>query len=105
MTINFFVCDRVENMTIENAHTFNCSKCNALIGMTKEGYARYLKIKNIKAICPECFWKYKGKVKMKTLSKKQMKELKKYIPNLTEKNMQETILKIQEIKNDTTIPS
>ena len=105
MTTNLFVCDRVENMTIENAHTFNCSKCNALIGMTKEGYARHLKIKNIKAICHECFWKYKGKVKIKPLNKKQMEELKRYIPDLTEEKMRETLLNIEEIKNDTIIPT
>ena len=105
MTINLFVCDKVENITIENAHTFHCSKCNVLIGMTKESYARYLRIKNIKAICHECFWKYKGKVKLTTLNKKQMQELKKYIPDLTEEKMRETISNIENIKNDTTISS
>ena len=79
MTDNLFVCDKVEFITLPNFKTLNCSRCKTLVGMTKESYKRYLKIKNIKAICPECFWKYKGKVKMKTLSKKQMKELKKYI--------------------------
>jgi len=105
MTINLFVCDKVENMSIENAHTFNCSRCSALIGMTKAGYERYLKIKNIKAICHECFWKYKGKVKIKTMNKKQMEELKKYIPDLTEEKMKKTLSKMELIKNDTTISS
>ena len=101
MTINLFVCDKVELMTLPNFKAFNCSKCNTLIGMTKESYSRYLKIKNIKAICHKCFWKYKSKVKLKSLNKKQMEELKRYIPDLTEQKMMETLLEIERIKNDT----
>ena len=100
MTINIFVCDKVEFMTLPNFKTFNCSRCRALIGMTKESYKRYLTIKKIKAICHECFWKYKGNVKIKTMNKKQMEELKKYIPDLTEEKMQKIISKMEMIKND-----
>ena len=97
---NIFVCTKVENMTIENAYTFNCFRCNVLIGMTKASYERYLIIKNCKAICHECFWESKyDKVIVKTLNKRQMEELKKYIPDLTEEKIKETMLKIERIKN------
>ena len=96
--VNFFVCDKVENMTLENAHTFNCFKCNALIGMTNASYERYLTIKNIKPICYECFWNGDyDKIKVKSLNKMQMNELKKYIPDLTHEKMKDTMLKIEMI--------
>ena len=97
---NIFVCDKVENMTIENAHTFNCFKCNELIGMTKASYERYLTIKNIKPICHECFLDSDyDEIKVKTPSKMQMEELKKYIPDLTQEKMKKTLSKIEMIKN------
>ena len=101
MENNFYVCEKVEFMTLPNFKTFNCSKCNILVGMTKAGYERFLKIKNIKAICLECFWKHKGKVNIKSMNKKQIEELKKYIPDLTEEKMKNTLSKIEMIKNDT----
>ena len=98
---NIFVCDKVENMTIENAHTFNCFKCNELIGMTKASYERFLGLEDVKPICHECFWKNNyGEVEIKTMNKKQMEELQKYIPDLTEEKMKEIIVKMEKIKND-----
>jgi len=35
------------------------------------------------------------------MNKKQMEELKKYIPDLTEEKMEKTLSKIEMIKNDT----
>lgn len=101
MTDNIHVCEKVEFMTLPNFKAFNCSKCKVLIGMTKASYERYLKIKGIKTICHECFWKYKGKVNINTMNKKQMIELKKYIPDLTKEKMKDIISKIEMIKNRT----
>mgnify|MGYP001584070594 FL=1 len=71
--------------------------------MTESGYERYSKIKSIKPICHQCFWEGDyGKVKLKNLNKKQMKELRRYIPDLTEEKMQETLEYIERIKNDRT---
>lgn len=100
MTDSLYVCDKVEYMTLPNFKTFNCSKCNVLVGMTEASYQRYLRIKNIKVICHKCFSEYDKKVKIKTLDKKQMYELKKYIPDLTEEKMEELISKMEMIKND-----
>ena len=98
---SIYVCDKVEFMTLPNFKTINCSKCNVLVGMTEAGYQRFSTIKNIKPICHECFWKWDyGKVKLKTLNKNQMKELKRYIPDLTDEKMKETLADIARIKND-----
>ena len=56
-TNNLFVCDKVEFMTLPNFKSFNCSKCQVLVGMTKSSYEGFLKIKNIKVICHKCFEK------------------------------------------------
>lgn len=98
---NLYVCEKVEFITLPNFKAFKCSKCDALVGMTEAGYKRFLKIKGIKPICHQCFWRYKGKVNIKAMNEEQMNELKKYMPELTKEKMEDVLKKIEAIKNAT----